>query len=345
MALYIDFRDQITPKYKIIYDNIFKKYNVWPIVQDFNTLYPYIASSGGFFTYDDHIVEYQVMGIYHAHVPIYEKELKEPIDLAAPEPLNGESIPFLHYPCRIVAIRLRRKPPVPNPSSPYEQFDSREVFAWKPEILLNKIEVFRCDISGYKTLQGNCISIAGNVSADLINFDTTTFYGKPPLRLSSEFLPVGYYKIKITDGTHEAFSEDAYITNGGTYDSYRKAKNGFDFSFIVDCSTVDLDNAICVFEGAVLDKIGGLEICNNELEIPLESNNFFHMSPDGFGMGFGGPPIHGNFSRPWLDVHWPAYFSNKCVAKELDVGGVDMTLDEETINLWSEILGGGGSKT
>lgn len=205
---------------------------------------------------------------------------------------------------------------------------------WKPEITLSKIHAHRSDEFKSISTSGGYLTVEGHISFGLINSEIVNSW------IVDTFLPIGRYRIKVTDGVNSVYSDYAYVTNQGTYISYQNAKNGFYFEEVIDCNSLKLDELSCFIDAAILTEIGGEIIyTGDDREIPIDTNDYFYFSPKNMGMGIGGIPMHGNYNTPAIDIHWPTYM------KKLDVGGVDMTLDDETIKLWTEILGGGGAKT
>lgn len=209
---------------------------------------------------------------------------------------------------------------------------------WKPEIILNSFHAYRSDGSKNASTTGQYVTVEGNVSFDLPNLEAITNIGGTLMPLPSEdFSPVGQYRFKITDGENTIYSDYAYVTNQGTLESYQNTKNGIEFSEVINCSTINLDSANISIETEIVNEIGGIVGYEGDgAEVLLNKNVYFHMSPNGRGLGIGGIPMHGNYEAPALDIHWPVYL------KQFFSNGIDMTLDEETVSLWTEILGGGG---
>lgn len=208
---------------------------------------------------------------------------------------------------------------------------------WKPEIILNSFHAYRSDGSKNASTTGQYVTVEGNVSFDLPNLEAITNIGGTLMPLPSEdFSPVGQYRFKITDGENTIYSDYAYVTNQGTLESYQNTKNGIEFSEVINCSTINLDSANISIETEIVSEIGGIVGYEGDgAEVLLNKNVYFHMSPNGRGLGIGGIPMHGNYEAPALDIHWPVYL------KQFFSNGIDMTLDEETVSLWTEILGGG----
>lgn len=207
---------------------------------------------------------------------------------------------------------------------------------WKPEIILNSFHAYRSDGSKNASTTGQYVTVEGNVSFDLPNLEAITNIGGTLMPLPSEdFSPVGQYRFKITDGENTIYSDYAYVTNQGTLESYQNTKNGIEFSEVINCSTINLDSANISIETEIVNEIGGIVGYEGDgAEVLLNKNVYFHMSPNGRGLGIGGIPMHGNYEAPALDIHWPVYL------KQFFSNGIDMTLDEETVSLWTEILGG-----
>lgn len=208
---------------------------------------------------------------------------------------------------------------------------------WKPEIILNSFHAYRSDGSKNASTTGQYVTVEGNVSFDLPNLEAITNIGGTLMPLpSGDFSPVGQYRFKITDGENTIYSDYAYVTNQGTLESYQNTKNGIEFSEVINCSTINLDSANISIETEIVNEIGGIVGYEGDgAEVLLNKNVYFHMSPNGRGLGIGGIPMHGNYEAPALDIHWPVYL------KQFFSNGIDMTLDEETVSLWTEILGGG----
>lgn len=209
-------------------------------------------------------------------------------------------------------------------------------FIWKPEISLNKLQAYRSDGDKNASNTAQFVTVEGSISYDLTNDALAQNIIGPMVFGTVSLTPVGRYRFKVTDGSNSAYSDYAYVTNTGTLDAYQKAKNGIEFSEVVNCSGIDIDSAVCEIESAILTEVGGTVIYEGDkVGALLNENIYLHLSPSGMGMGIGGIPMHGNYAAPALDIHWLTYI------KRLYVRDVDMTLDEETISLWTEILGGG----
>lgn len=208
---------------------------------------------------------------------------------------------------------------------------------WKPEIVLNSFHAYRSDGDKNASTTGQYVTVEGNVSFDLPNLEAITNIGGTLMPLpSGDFSPVGQYRFKITDGENTIYSDYAYVTNQGTLESYQNTKNGIEFSEVINCSTINLDSANISIETEIVSEIGGIVGYEGDgAEVLMSKNVYFHMSPNGRGLGIGGIPMHGNYKAPALDIHWPVYL------KQFFSNGINMTLSDETIALWSEILGGG----
>lgn len=211
--------------------------------------------------------------------------------------------------------------------------DRARILVWNPDIGFRKLKAFRCDSEGIPSMTANYIKVSGIIQFSLVNNESAVNIGADST-MASDFLPVGKFKLTITDGTTSIPGEDNVVTNQGTEVSVRDAMNGIKIDEIFNCAGLNIDNASCMITASILDQIGGNELyAIFPIQLVVSGNYFLHLAPDGSGLGIGGPPMHGKPKEPALDIHLPTYL------EQLICSGVDMALDEEAVAVWAERLG------
>lgn len=212
-----------------------------------------------------------------------------------------------------------------------DDYASENHFAvWNPEAFVSASKIYRSDSVGNPLDSGEYITYAGHIGFDLPNSSVSGGYA------DDAFLPVGKYTLLATNGTLEQ-SETGYVTNLGTEESYQNGRNGYDITITLDCSGFNFSEIQCVFTAEILKDIeSDSAFYTSEGFVYTFSDSPFYLSSKNRGIGIGGPPVNGNEAESSFESYWNARFHRK-----LFVGDVDMTFDEETISLWTEILGGG----
>lgn len=211
--------------------------------------------------------------------------------------------------------------------------DRAKVLVWKPDIGFRKLKAFRCDSEGIPSMTANYIKVSGIIQFSLVNNESAVNIGADST-MAADFLPVGKFKLTITDGTTSIPGEDNIVTNQGTEISVRDALNGIQIDEIFNCSGLNIDNASCLITASVLDEVGGNDLYSiYPLQVVVSGGYFFHLAPDGSGLGIGGPPMHGRAREPALDINLPTYL------ERLICAGVDMVLNKESVAVWAEKLG------
>lgn len=212
-----------------------------------------------------------------------------------------------------------------------DEYASEKHFAvWNPEAFVSATKIYRSDSAGNPLDSGEYITYAGHIGFDLPNSEISSGYA------TDAFLPTGRYTFSARSGTSED-AETGYITNQGTEVSYRNGRNGHDIKITLNCTGFDFSDVQCTFKAEILKAIESDAVFYaSEDFVYTFSDSPLYLSSENRGVGIGGPPVNGNEAEKSFETYWNARFHRKLFA-----GGVDMTLDEETLTLWTEILGGG----
>ena len=198
---------------------------------------------------------------------------------------------------------------------------------WVPEVLVSNFKVYRSDSSGNYSNSQNYITMSAHVGYDLPSRAIASSF-------DSLFCPIGAYYFGIEG---KDVTEWGFVTNTGTEEAYRKARNGYDVSITLEATGCDFKRIRCIFKTEILKDVGSTVVYYASEEFYYEiSDSPFYLSAKNKGIGIGGAPLNASEANPLFEVHWNAQFN-----RNLSVNGIDMTLSDETIALWTKILGGG----